>query len=1171
MSKQMNQMKVRYKSLADGDNACVKREHSLNTILSPGSYVVEIEHSDGDVGLPIDFCGKEHYIVGHLWVTDTGTLGAKQWNRVMGQVLAFTSRTSRETMVFTRTFSGGKWGVWRNLARTGLYRNICTTDELLASVEHLVKAEEVNTPDISALKSIVAVDNIQGSFNVLATPGEKVLHYHSYIKNVKVQRLFSNPVPVDLSSIALCLLRKGSTAGKAEVRWSAVINGERDYIFGENVLIDFTELNSNGYTHIEQDDLYYGFRISYDIDFTSDAFPKSLFVFGSLDAEPSVVVSQACISFAPDALFKKSYNSEFVNNTGYFIKAVIGSAVPSTPIENSSFRYAEIDVSAGQRYIFNCARTAYVVGWAVLDADRMMLAHSGYASSNDDMILNDVDITIPKGAARLLVNILVSYNKVCPKLVQFVEPIEDMPSFRETECVVEELSVTVNEIPVLSKKVVEIEAEIERAKAEELNLKAGDSFVVVSSTTNKVLEYHSYIKNVKVQRLFSNPVPVDLSSIALCLLRKGSTAGKAEVRWSAVINGERDYIFGENVLIDFTELNSNGYTHIEQDDLYYGFRISYDIDFTSDAFPKSLFVFGSLDAEPSVVVSQACISFAPDALFKKSYNSEFVNNTGYFIKAVIGSAVPSTPIENSSFRYAEIDVSAGQRYIFNCARTAYVVGWAVLDADRMMLAHSGYASSNDDMILNDVDITIPKGAARLLVNILVSYNKVCPKLVQFVEPIEDMPSFRETECVVEELSVTVNEIPVLSKKVVEIEAEIIALTEKELSDSVVTGAYIKIKEGAIVPSEPTTFSSASYLKTEVAEGMRFVGTCSGTASVLAWAVADAAGRLIEHSGYFDTWGEPLHIELAIPKNAKYLILNNFSTTTELSLKQLTVPIEDISALSSRISSVVNVLNGKKILCLGDSITEFKGGDGLRYSDYIARFTGATVYNGGIGGAHMEQRNAALSLEPANSNIARAALDLPNLVDAIVSGNWEYQDVAVEYLKNNAGDNNTSIIAELKTVNLADIDIVTIFIGTNDKDKSETNIGAIGDTNPVANSLGGFGHAIEALLTANPNLCIYYFCPMPRYFENPAGKEWNDSMWCDNYVNGSGMPFTTIVDKMIDNARYWRIPVCDMYRTMGVNRFNIFNYAPDGTHPSKGYAMVANKIISFITANNNLNG
>ena len=52
MNKQSNQMAVRYKSIADGNNAALKSEDSLNKILSPGCYAVEVEHSNCDVGLP---------------------------------------------------------------------------------------------------------------------------------------------------------------------------------------------------------------------------------------------------------------------------------------------------------------------------------------------------------------------------------------------------------------------------------------------------------------------------------------------------------------------------------------------------------------------------------------------------------------------------------------------------------------------------------------------------------------------------------------------------------------------------------------------------------------------------------------------------------------------------------------------------------------------------------------------------------------------------------------------------------------------------------------------------------------------------------------------------------------------------------------------------------------
>ena len=92
MSNQMKQMAVRLKPLLnDADSGC-KWERSLDKIFSPGSYAVEIDHTGANVGLPVNYCGEEHYIVGNLLVTDCGTVGPKQRDRVTGQVLTITTR-----------------------------------------------------------------------------------------------------------------------------------------------------------------------------------------------------------------------------------------------------------------------------------------------------------------------------------------------------------------------------------------------------------------------------------------------------------------------------------------------------------------------------------------------------------------------------------------------------------------------------------------------------------------------------------------------------------------------------------------------------------------------------------------------------------------------------------------------------------------------------------------------------------------------------------------------------------------------------------------------------------------------------------------------------------------------------------------------------------------------
>lgn len=176
MSNQVKEMAVRLKPLLnEGDVGC-KWESSLDKIFSPGNYVVELDHTGSSVGLPVDDCGSEHYIVGNLIVTDSGTMGPKQHNRVIGQMLVFTSRSEKLTKMYTRTFADGEWSGWRSLAFTGMYDEITTTDELLSSVVELVgvtRSMQVRLNDETA-RAVAAEDalllRLQGADDSKSNP-----------------------------------------------------------------------------------------------------------------------------------------------------------------------------------------------------------------------------------------------------------------------------------------------------------------------------------------------------------------------------------------------------------------------------------------------------------------------------------------------------------------------------------------------------------------------------------------------------------------------------------------------------------------------------------------------------------------------------------------------------------------------------------------------------------------------------------------------------------------------------------------------------------------------------------------------------------------------------------------------------------------------------------------
>ena len=170
MSKQIGKTMVRYKPLfADGESA-FKTEGSLDTITFTGCYLVEVNHKGTNAGFPLEDCNEGHYVVGTLIVTDSGTDGSLQSNRMIGQVLALTSCKQKKTNVYSRTRVDDEWSEWRSLAVTGMYDIISTPDELLATVSSLVnentRAKQVEegfkrtAVDISSQVCTTGKDNV---------------------------------------------------------------------------------------------------------------------------------------------------------------------------------------------------------------------------------------------------------------------------------------------------------------------------------------------------------------------------------------------------------------------------------------------------------------------------------------------------------------------------------------------------------------------------------------------------------------------------------------------------------------------------------------------------------------------------------------------------------------------------------------------------------------------------------------------------------------------------------------------------------------------------------------------------------------------------------------------------------------------------------------------------
>ena len=244
---------------------------------------------------------------------------------------------------------------------------------------------------------------------------------------------------------------------------------------------------------------------------------------------------------------------------------------------------------------------------------------------------------------------------------------------------------------------------------------------------------------------------------------------------------------------------------------------------------------------------------------------------------------------------------------------------------------------------------------------------------------------------------------------------------------------------------------------------------------------------------------------------------------------------------------------------------------LHYSDYISYMIGANVINCGVGGTQLRQRTTP-STTPRDNSQAYAALDIINMISAVCTKDFSMQIAANEYLITNASDDNSFAINNLTAIDWEKVDAVTIFAGTNDWYTPNT-IGSSG-SNDVNYTLGAINEIIRLISSTYPHVKMFFFTPVVRWLDysesNGAGTSAN---WSDEYeVSGNG----TLKEEaaaIMNEVALNHVPVCDMYNTLGWNKYNFANYfkGSDGTHPRKlaGVMMLAKKILSFITANNTL--
>ena len=265
--------------------------------------------------------------------------------------------------------------------------------------------------------------------------------------------------------------------------------------------------------------------------------------------------------------------------------------------------------------------------------------------------------------------------------------------------------------------------------------------------------------------------------------------------------------------------------------------------------------------------------------------------------------------------------------------------------------------------------------------------------------------------------------------------------------------------------------------------------------------------------------------------------------------------EDDDDDDSNVEVVKKPLNETTIVNFGDSIFGTQSGTGTEVSAYLAKATNATIYNVGYGGCRM----ASYLKSDSSINEPWDAFSMYRLADAIVSGDFSYQEAGFSFGEKNYRDYFRTHLDNLKKLDFNKVDIITISYGTNDFTSSKNNPKAPEDNKYDVNTLeGALRYSIEKIKKAFPYIEIYVCTPIYRtwYDKNNNYSVVGDST---TYKNSFGYVLNDYVD-MIKGvvAEYDDVFIIDT-ANLGFNARNRLQYfsTTDGTHPNeKGRKLLA---------------
>ncbi len=287
----------------------------------------------------------------------------------------------------------------------------------------------------------------------------------------------------------------------------------------------------------------------------------------------------------------------------------------------------------------------------------------------------------------------------------------------------------------------------------------------------------------------------------------------------------------------------------------------------------------------------------------------------------------------------------------------------------------------------------------------------------------------------------------------------------------------------------------------------------------------------------------LTVKQEIRINQLYQTFQQYMTSTNAEIDKIKSENVNFEEITAQIQDLKNRLDGfdgtgggethiikpladKKILCLGDSLMGNDQVNGV--PSYLAEYSGATVYNGGFARSGFAKRQ---------TGSANVCFDLPNLIDAMVSGNWSVHEIQAESTSNSSEAYKyfPNTVAMLKDINFSEIDVITLAYGSVDWSNGET----------AEYVITAVKESIDKIQLNFPEMRILVITPIWRYFT--MGSSSGDD--CTKY--GEGFTLREWAKKIEEAAKEKHISVFNAYENMPLSYNNASTYFDKNSSSTDG--------------------